>query len=195
MHHESAKGITRRDMLARLAGFALSLKGASALAQSAPLPASVVRWNDKFELALDVEIAQPGGSRSRRPYVAVWMEDREGNPVRTIALWANAGRGRRWLPELRRWVRASREGGGDLAATASSATRIPGHYSLTWDGRDDGGKPVEQGQYFLCVEAAREHGTYQLIREPYTFGSRAFRAALPGNAEIGGVAVEYREKK
>jgi len=194
MHHGIVKGITRREMLAHLAGFAMSLKGVTALAQSTSRPASVAKWNDRFELALDVEIAQPGGMRSRRPYVAVWMEDKEGNPVRTIALWANSGRGRRWLPELRRWTRATRDGG-DLATTASSATRIPGRYSLTWDGRDDAGRPVEQGQYFLCVEAAREHGTYQLIREPYTFGSRAFKAALPGNAEIGAVAVEYREKK
>jgi FAD:protein FMN transferase len=194
MRDRIGNGITRREMLAQMAGFAVSLKGASALARSAPLSTRVVKWNDRFELALDVEIAQPGGARSRRPYVAVWMEDKDGAPVRTIALWANTGRGRRWLPELRRWMRASRDGG-DLATTASSATRIPGHYSLTWDGRDDAGRPVEQGQYFLCVEAAREHGTYQLIREQYTFGSRAFKAALPGNAEIGGVVVDFREKK
>ena len=45
------------------------------------------------------------------------------------------------------------------------------------------------------MEAAREHGTYQLMREPYTFASRAFKATLPGNPEIAGVAVDYREKK
>ena len=194
MIHESEKRLTRRDMLAHLVGFGLALRGASAVAQRAPLSGSVVKWNDKFELALELEIAQPGGSRAKRPYVAVWMEDPEGHPVRTLALWANTGRGRRWLPDLRRFMRGQRAGGGDLT-TASSATRIPGRYTLAWDGRDDAGRPVEQGQYFLCVEAAREHGTYQLIREPYTFASRAFKAALPGNAEIAGVAVDYREKK
>jgi hypothetical protein len=194
MHHESKKRLTRRDMLARLVGFALSLKGASAVAQRPPLNGSVVKWNDKFELALDIEIAQPGGGRSRRPYVAVWMEDSEGQSVRTLALWANTGRGRRWLPDLRRFMRGQRAAGGDLA-TASSATRIPGRYSLAWDGRDDAGRPVEQGHYHLCVEAAREHGSYQLIREPYSFASRPFKVALPGNPEIAGVTVEYREKK
>jgi hypothetical protein len=194
MDHESKNRLTRRDMLARLAGFALSLRGASAAAQRRPLDGSVVRWNDKFELALDLEIAQPGGGRSRRPYVAVWIEDPEGEPVRTLALWANTGRGRRWLPELRRFMRGQRAGGGDLT-TASSATRIPGRYSLAWDGRDDAGGPVEQGRYYLCVEAAREHGTYQLIREEYTFASRPFKATVPGNLEIAGVAVDFRERK
>ena len=186
--------LTRRAMLAHLAGFALSLKGASAVAQRRPLDGSVVKWNDKFELALELEIAQPGGGRSRRPYVAVWIEDSAGEPVRTLALWANTGRGRRWLPDLRRFMRGQRASGGDLA-TVSSATRIPGRYSLAWDGRDDAGRPVEQGEYYLCVEAAREHGTYQLIREAYTFASRPFRATVAGNVEIAGVAVDFREKK
>ena len=194
MDHESKNRLTRRAMLAHLAGFALSLKGVAAVAQDRPLDGSVVKWNDKFELALELEISQPGGGRSRRPYVAVWVEDADGAPVRTLALWANTGRGRRWLPDLRRFMRGQRAGGGDLA-TVSSATRIPGRYSLAWDGRNDAGQPVEQGQYFLCVEAAREHGTYQLIREPYTFSSRPFKATLPGNVEIAGVAVDYREKR
>jgi hypothetical protein len=194
MDHGSKNRLTRRDMLAHLAGFALSLKGVSAAGQRRPLDGSVVKWNDKFELALDLEIAQPGGGRSRRPYVAVWIEGAEGEPVRTLALWANTGRGRRWLPDLRRFMRGQRAGGGDLT-TASSATRIPGRYSLTWDGRDDAGRPVEQGEYYLCVEAAREHGTYQLIREPYTFASRPFKATVPGNVEIAGVTVDFRERK
>ena len=193
MNHESANRLTRRDMLARLAGFALSLKGASALAQSEPPIGSVVKWNDKFELSLELEVAQTGGGRAKRPYVAVWLESADGTPVRTLALWANTGRGRRWLPDLRRFMRGQRQG--DLAATATSATRIPGRYTLLWDGRDDAGRPVEQGQYYLCVEAAREHGTYQLIREPYTFGSRAFKAAIPGNPEIAGVTLDFHEKK
>lgn len=45
-------------------------------------------WNGGMELAVDFEIFQAKKSgRYRRPYVAVWVEDHEGYPVRTILLW------------------------------------------------------------------------------------------------------------
>lgn len=194
-----ADRITRRDMLTRLAGAALSLVGVPALAQ--PRHAGVARtpWDDHFELAVDLEINQPEGYRSHRPYVAVWVEDPAGKPVRTLTLWVNTrGRGERYIRELRRWFRAeqAREGAGgsDIVSTVSSATRLPGKYSLLWDGRDDAGKPVSQGAYTLYIEAAREHGTYQLMSQEINVASRPFTATLGGNEEIRGARVAYRRK-
>ena len=39
----------------------------------------------EFELTVTVELAQPGGM-AKRPYVAIWIEDADRRPVRTIAL-------------------------------------------------------------------------------------------------------------
>lgn len=196
---EPADRITRRDMLASLAGAVLSLVGFPALAQPPRGRTALTPWDDHFELLVDLEINQPQGFRSHRPYVAVWVEDPAGKPVRTLTLWVNTqGRGERYIRELHRWFRAeqTREaaGGRDLVSTISSATRLPGKYSVVWNGRDDDGKPVGQGPYTLYIEAAREHGSYQLIRQEITVASRPFVATLDGNEEIRGARIDYRRK-
>ncbi|MCA9084224.1 MAG: DUF2271 domain-containing protein, partial [Planctomycetaceae bacterium] len=47
------------------------------------------------------------------------------------------------------------------------------------------------GEYTLLVEAAREHGTYQLIREKLTLGTTPFRTEIVGNVEIKSVVVSF----
>ena len=43
-------------------------------------------WGDAFELLLKLEINRPntGKRRYQRPYLAVWVEDKDGYPVRTL---------------------------------------------------------------------------------------------------------------
>jgi thiamine biosynthesis lipoprotein len=187
-------GISRRRLLLHLAGAVCSLRGVAALAQPRGRPA--VKWDPKYEVAIGFEINQ-AISRVHRPYLAVTIESPEGDPVRTVALWVN--RDERYIGELRRWYRNEHErqraSGGDLLKTASSATRVAGVYTVTWDGRDDKGALVELGQYFVCIESARQNGTYQLLREPFAFAGKPFYAPVKGNYEIIGVSVEYRERK
>jgi hypothetical protein len=196
-------GLGRRDMLVRLAGVALSFTGLAAFKRYAPNAdhtARPAKWDDRFELAVDFEIAAPQGYRYHRPYVAVWVEDASGRAVRTLSVWVNTtGRGPRYIRELRRWFMAERDaeeaGARDLIATVSSATRLPGQYTVTWNGRDDRGNVVEQGTYCVLIEAAREHGTYQLMRQELTLGSSPVAADLPPNEEIGRARVDYRRRK
>jgi hypothetical protein len=149
---------------------------------------------------VDLTIAAQQGRRYHRPYVAVWVEDAAGRPVRTLSLWVSTeGRGQRYIRELRRWFSSERApagaGGPDLVATVSSATRLPGRYTVSWDGRDDRGRVVEQGTYRVYIEAAREHGSYQLMQKELTLGAKPVSVALPGNEEIEGASIEYRRKK
>lgn len=161
-------------------------------------PAPVPAWNGGFELAVDLEIIQTGGGRRyRRPYVAAWVEDEDGYPVKTLLLWVQAEPpGPRWIPDLKRWTKADRlrklAEGTDLVATVSEPTRMPGSHGVVWDGRDAAGVPVEAGEYTICVEAVREHGSYQFDRKKVTFGTEAFSADLPAGDELGGVSIEYR---
>ena len=192
----------RRDLLARLAGVALAATGLSAFRRFTPASAIAAppKWDDRFELAVDLEIAPQQGYRYHRPYVAVWVEDATGRRVRTLSLWVNTtGRGPRYIRELRRWFSGEREledaGGPDLVATMSSATRLPGQYSVSWNGRDDRGAVVDQGDYRVVIEAAREHGSYQLMQQDLTLGTKPVAADLAGNEEIGRARVEYRRRK
>ena len=146
IEQEYLRPLSRREALAALGVFTLSLvRPARAAASSVPAAA---RWNDRFELAVNLEIAQPQGGRARRPYVAVWIENPAGEPVRTLSLWVqNSGRGPRWISELRRWYRGERatqaSGSTSLVATVSSPTRTAGSYTVLWNGRDDAGQPVD----------------------------------------------------
>ena len=102
----------------------------------------------------------------------------------------------RWVPDLRRWHRGDQvrrlAEDKDLVATASGATRNPGKYSVVWDGRDDHGEVLPSGSYTFYLEAAREHGTYQLMKHPFSVGGDLFKVDLKGNEEIQGASLEYR---
>ena len=205
MHDRSSDPtLGRRAMLGRLAAAAFSFSGISGLTAlrrvSPRTTAAAPKWDDHFELAVDLEIAPQQGYRWHRPYVAVWVEDASGKPVRTLSAWLNTeGRGPRYIRELRRWFSAARDeqdaGGPDLVATVSSATRLPGQYTVTWNGRDDRGNVVDQGSYRVIIEAAREHGSYQLMQQDLTLGTKPVAADLGSNEEIGRARVEYRHKK
>lgn len=156
-------------------------------------------WDDAFELVVNFEINLPEGRRILRPYVAIWIEDADGYSVRTLSLWYQLGRGVRWLNNLRRWVRGERArqaaDGGDLSTTVSSATRPAGKYRVVWNGRDDKNKPVTQGKYTLYIEASREHGTYQLMRQEITVASQPFKNDIPGNLEMKSASLEFQRRK
>ena len=160
----------------------------------------IPKWDDRFELAVDFEIAPQEGFRYHRPYVAVWVEDPSGRRVRTLSVWVNTtGRGPRYIRELRRWFSGERDqedaGGPDFVATLSSATRLPGQYTVTWNGRDDRGTVVHQGDYRVVIEAAREHGSSQLMQQDVTLTTKPMAADLSGNEEIGRARVEYRRRR
>ena len=75
----------------------------------------------------------------------------------------------------------------------SSATRPPGKYKLRWDGKDNTGKYVKAGKYTVVIEASREHGTYQLIRQEMDFNGVPKQIDLPGNIEIASASLDYHK--
>jgi hypothetical protein len=83
--------------------------------------------------------------------------------------------------------------GNEIAQSVSSATRPPGKYTLKWDGKDNKGVAVKPGKYTVYIEAAREHGGYDLLRQEVdlTGGSKQF--TLTGGSEITSASVDYRK--
>lgn len=156
------------------------------------------KWNGGMELEVKFEINRPEGFFYDRPYIAIWVENQNDQPVRTLVLWM-ADRGESWLRDLRRWnkMETARQlvAGTDLIRTVSSATRKPGKYEALWDGKNDAGDLVKPGEYTIFIEAAREHGTYQLIRKKVTIGDKPFQFNLAGNVEIKAASLEYRQQQ
>ena len=151
-------------------------------------------WNAAFELTVNVEIPQTQGFGARRPYVAVWIEDKDRFPVRTLAVLFEKSR---WLNELRAWYRDDRlramSEGNEILSSVTSATRSPGKYAFKWDGKDNAGKPVKEGPYTVLVEAAREHGGYSLDRREMIFNGEPAQARLQPSAELGVVLLDYHK--
>ncbi len=177
-------------------GWALLAGAAPAQPEHAKAPAATAAglWDGGAELLVELELARPEG-RAPRPFVAVWIEDQDHYPVRTLALWY---RGNRWLPDLRSWHQAeqlrSMAEGHEILASVSSATRAPGKYTLKWDGKDGDGKPVKAGRYTVLIETAREHGTHQLVKQEMDFSGAPRRVELAANVEIASAALDYRRK-
>jgi len=123
----------------------------------------------------------------------VWVEDAKKNTVRTLALWYNKPR---WLPDLKEWYRKNNNnynGGAQDMSAISSATRPAGSYTLKWDGKDDKGKYVNEGTYTIFIEAAREHGTYQIMKQEINCKKKPEHFEIPGNIEVSSASVEYKK--
>jgi len=155
----------------------------------------VATWDSNYELWVSLEIAAVGGGRGKKPFVAVWIEDKDGFPLRTLALWYH---GARWLPDLRAWSHAdhlrSMAEGTQIVESVASATRGPGKYTLRWDGKDGGGQAVKPGTYTVAIEVAREHGSHQIIRQDVAFAGQPQHFDLPANLEVKSAALDYRLK-
>jgi len=176
-----------------------SAKATSQLAQADAGAKPPAAKPELLELVVNFELNKPSEEQYRRPYVAVWLEDADGFPVRTTVLWMMTKQpGPRWHRDLLRWFKNDRvrklADEKDLIGVISGATRGPGEYKAVFDGLDDAGKPLKPGKYTLYIEAAREHGTYQLIRHPLQLGAEPIaEAKLKSNVEIKSASVEYRK--
>ncbi len=145
-------------------------------------------WTSGMGLDVTFTVATQATGRIKRPFVAVWIEDESGKTVRNLTVWVQQNRlNPRWLAELRRWSRQN----ADLLDTVSSATRNPGTYAVKWDGKTDAGRLAEQGDYYVCIETAREHGPYSLVREKVTLGTAAFKKNLTTDNDIEAASVAF----
>ncbi len=150
-------------------------------------------WPDGYQVTVGVELPELGGGarRYRRPYVAVWVEGADGKPVRTLGVWGNAPK---YLRDLTDWWKIGK-GDAALVKAVTRATRGPGKYTLTWDGKDDKGDALPQGKYTVRVEAHREHGRHVRQSGEIACGAEAAKAAMEKNDETGPTAVTYGKGK
>jgi len=148
----------------------------------AALPASAT-----LSVAFTFAAASSGGPM-RNPYVAVWLEDAAGELVKTVALWHEDRGGQdRWLTEMKAFSALSAAD----AQTVSSATRQPGSYSVQWDGSTASGGRAVAGSYQLFIEAAREHGPYELLQHEIAVGTKAVSLDLAPNGELTQASAKY----
>ena len=143
-------------------------------------------------LAVNFTYTPKSGGEVHSPFIAVWVENSNGELVKTISLWYRASESK-YLKELQRWASGEsafrKAGAAESYDTVSGPTRIAGTYSVMWDGTNAAGVPVALGDYFICIEAAREKGPYELVRGGVKIADAAATTKLDDSGELNGVSV------
>ncbi|HEV3411591.1 MAG TPA: DUF2271 domain-containing protein [Puia sp.] len=175
------------------AGDRISSPGWKSMEKTSP-PGIASPAEGDFEVLINLQINLQTQGNVKRPYIAVWVEDMNHAPVRTIAVWHGSDR---YLPELKSWYLKYRDlytSDRNFNSSSTSATRSAGKYSEKWDGTDDQGKPVKPGKYVIKIEAAREHGTYQLMRQELDCDDTPKQINIGANIEVA-ASLDYRKIK
>ncbi|MFA7555640.1 MAG: DUF2271 domain-containing protein [Spongiibacteraceae bacterium] len=142
-----------------------------------------------FKLNIDYSIPNINTSEYNKPYVAIWITDTSGKPVRNLLL---LGENERWAHENTRWWRKIGRRNANLLMGISRPTRQPGNYNLSWDGSDDFGEYLAAGTYTLHVEAAREQGGHEYKKVVLHLLQQPFEQTLEASGEeLGVVTLHY----
>lgn len=183
--------IGRDGVQHRSAGFAGLEIPVAAVAAQGKEEKKADAWPEGYQVNLTLTIPNVPSKKYRRPYVAVWVENADAKPVRTVTVWGNNPR---WIKDLPQWWKFAKNDAA-LVKAVSRATRAPGKYSLVWDGKDDKGISLPQGTYTIFVEVHREHG--KLVRQvgKLTCGAEPAQITLEKNAETEATLIEYAKKK
>ncbi len=142
------------------------------------------------EPVMSVEIQLPNLSVDpyHRPYLAVWLETPDRKAVATLAVWREDDQ---WLKDLRQWWRKVGRRAGPEIDSVTRATRKPGKYVITWDGRDHAGVALLSGEYLLNIEAAREEGGRSYIRQKIALGVQGITTTTKKDEFTGAVITVH----
>ena len=160
------------------------------------------RWPEGYCVTIGLTLKEnPSSSRSRsrkkkkynRPYVAVMIVDKSGEPVKTLALWVE--RKTKYDKDLKEWYRMGSSYRAQTRRAVSRSTRGPGEYTLLWDGRDDNGKPVKPGVYGLSIEINREGGSHVYMKANINCRNSPDSARMEPNNESDGAWAKYGPQK
>ncbi|VFR90172.1 Thiamin biosynthesis lipoprotein ApbE [plant metagenome] len=182
-------GLELADAMPEVAALILSDTGTAFSSQRWPalLAAEAGQTVVPEQLVMDYEVPRLVSDRYHAPYLALWIAHQDGSPVRQLLV---LGERSRYLQDLPQWWR--RYGRDDLPAIQGIArpTRMPGWYSVAWDGRDDRGQALPPGPYRVQVEAARQGGGHEFLSVPIDTGQgRGLPTQAQGSSEIGALQI------
>lgn len=138
------------------------------------------------QLEIQIELPKIETGTYHRPYVAVWIENEQQQPVRLIEAWLEKPD---WIKDLRRFWRKLGRSEPELVDAKTGATKGPGSYKVRWDGKDEQGKAVAAGTYVVFVEAAREQGGRNLAKQAFKWDGSAVQIEIKASKELGKIQL------
>jgi FAD:protein FMN transferase len=147
--------------------------------------ATPTQWPPGHRVTLTLPLTAPRSSK--RPYVAVWVEDSSDKLVRVLGIWGTKSKYQSSLSTI--WDRL--HGDFNRLRSVTRATRPAGKYDLVWDGMDNDGKPMPLGTYRITIETSQEHGTYAKQSGTINVGDKPTSVTLPATTNFDAVVVQY----
>ena len=138
-------------------------------------------------LKVDIEIPALKANPYHKPYIAIWVETPKRKGVHTLAFWKEQPD---WFKDLRQWWRKIGRSNTPNYDAVTGATRKPGNYKLSWDGVLTSGELLPAGKYVLHIEAVREQGGREYLRQAFTLGENHRQSyQLEGKTELGSISI------
>lgn len=128
----------------------------------------------------------------RTPYMAMWITDKDNNPVRTLVL---VGTRADWQQDNYIWWSMYKNKAERLVALRSTSTALSGAYPTYWPGYNDDWKFMPQGEYVLHIETSREKGKHTYRTVPLHLGGKGFSLTVPSTEEGGGLKLTYGKRE
>lgn len=151
------------------------------------LSLSFAKTSEGQTIDVSVEIPKISANPYHKPYVAVWLETEKRKGVYTLAFWKEQPE---WYKDLRQWWRKIGRKNSPNYDGVSGATRKPGTYQLTWDGKLPSGKTLPAGTYVIHIEAVREQGSREYLRQTIQLGGELEQTfQLNGQSELGAISI------
>jgi hypothetical protein len=123
------------------------------------------------------------------PQTAVWIEDKDGNFVKTIYVSGFSGHAKEREVRLPKWANSSKFG--DVDAVTGASINL-GHHIYVWDLKDSLGRRVKAGKYVVKVEVAYWPSMqYQLVSAAVTLEEKGDRIIVEQGKFIPYLEVNY----
>ena len=123
------------------------------------------------------------------PQTAVWIEDREGNFVKTIYVSGFSGHIKEKEVRLREWANSSKFV--DVDAVTGASINL-GQHVYVWDLMDSSGRKVEAGEYVVKVEVRYWPSMqYQLVSAAVKLGEKADKTVVEEGNFVPYLEVTY----
>jgi thiamine biosynthesis lipoprotein ApbE len=155
---------------------------------AAPRAPANTSWPAGYQVTVTLPLT--AHRSSKRPFVAVWVDDSSGKLVRVLGIWGETSK--YWADLSTLWNHT--HGRFDQFRSVTRATRPAGKYELVWDGLDNDHMPVPLGSYRITVETNQEHGVYAKQSGTIDIGDSPTSITLPATANFDAVLVQFGPK-